>query len=350
MGINNKISVIIPVFNGEKYLEACVESIRGQIFQNTEIVIINDGSVDGTGKVCEKLNAAYDNVRILTLHDEGVSAARNAGIEAATGDLVTFVDADDRICPEMLQVLYECMLATGSDIAGCRFFTFTDENGWKQSKDGQEACHDGLRTGAVPSSNGIYASKKYMMKEYTPKEYVRDEILQANTRCWSKLYRREAIGNIRFRTDFTIGEDMLFLIDILANARKITETDYMGYAYFKNPLGAINRKFIPAYMHQITCWELARDNIMRINDEQGLYVQATTILMMAVMLTAGKLAALPSAERRERKQYVQVCHEKLQEAMKVKGAYGKLSGGYRIKTKLFQFLPWTYLFLYHYLK
>lgn len=350
MGASSKISVIIPVYNGEKYLEACVESVRQQTYPNLEIVIINDGSTDGTGKVCEKLQATYENVRILDLHDEGVSAARNAGIEAATGDLVTFVDADDRICPEMLQALYECMLDTESDIVGCRFFIFTDEDEWERNRDKPKSGQDVRGTEAAPLPGQIDIPEEKATKEYTPREYVRDEILHANSRCWSKLYRREAIGDIRFRRGFTIGEDMLFLIDILSNARKLAEIDYRGYAYFKNPQGAINRQFVPAYMHQIGCWELARDNIMRINDEDGIYAQATAILMMAVMLTAGKLAALPSAERRARKQYVQVCHDKLREAMKVKGAYGKLSTGYRVKTKLFEYLPWTYLFLYHYLR
>ena len=86
-----------------------------------EIVIVNDGSTDATGSICDRLSAACDNVRVLTLHNEGVSVARNAGIAAAAGEFVTFVDADDRLLPETLQVLYDCMADTESDIAGCRF-------------------------------------------------------------------------------------------------------------------------------------------------------------------------------------------------------------------------------------
>lgn len=107
------ISVIIPVYNGEKYLADCVNSIREQTYQNLEIIIVNDGSFDGTERVCEKLQTSYDNVQIITLKDEGVSAARNAGIEAAKGEFITFVDADDRLRPAMLQILYDCILQTG---------------------------------------------------------------------------------------------------------------------------------------------------------------------------------------------------------------------------------------------
>ena len=121
------ISVIVPVYNGEHYLADCIESIEGQTYRNLEIIIINDGSTDGTRKICNTLREVYENISVITMEDEGVSAARNAGIEASKGEFITFVDADDRLCPEMLAVLYECMLKTESDIAGCRFFIWKNE-------------------------------------------------------------------------------------------------------------------------------------------------------------------------------------------------------------------------------
>ena len=140
---------------------------------------------------------------------------------------------------------------------------------------------------------------------------------------------------------------MLFLMDLLSLVKKIAEIEYPGYGYFQNPHGAIRRKFIPSYMDQITCWELARERIVQMALESDLYVQTTTILMMAIMLTAGKLAMLSSAERRAQEKYIRICRDKLREAMLVKGAYRKLSGGYKIKTMLFCYLPNLYLMLYH---
>lgn len=117
------ISVIVPVHNGQNYLESCIRSIENQTCGNLEVIIINDGSVDGTVDVCGALQAAYDNVHVITLDDRGVSAARNAGLDRAAGVFVTFVDADDRLHPAMLQTLSDCMTRTGSDIVGCRFFS-----------------------------------------------------------------------------------------------------------------------------------------------------------------------------------------------------------------------------------
>ena len=325
------ISVIIPVYNGEKYLASCVENIREQTYQNLEIIIINDGSSDGTAQVCEKLQKIYDNVRIITLGDEGVSAARNAGIEAANGEFITFVDADDRLKSDMLQILYDCIMTAECDVSGCQFFVWKNEDDWENAvaKDAEQSISASLRT-------------------YTPDSYIEEAVLQGNSRCWSKLYRKEALGETRFRTELSIGEDMLFLVDMLSSVRKIAEIPYQGYGYFQNPGGAIARGFTPKYMDQITCWELARDIIAGRNTERDLYEQAAALLMVGIMLTAGKLAMLSGAERRKQEKYVCICHKKIKEAVSVAGAYKKLSAGYKVKTKLFYYMPHLYLWLYHF--
>lgn len=319
------ISVIVPVYNGQEYLENCIKSIEAQTYGNLEVIIVNDGSTDQTGAVCGRLQKAYNNVRVLTLHDEGVSAARNTGIEAAAGELVTFVDADDRLRPEMLQVLYDCMGKTGSDAVGCRFFLWRNEEEW------QQAC-GGTRQDSRTET-------------YTPDRYLREAILCGNSRCWSKLYRKEILKKARFREKLTIGEDMLFLVKLLPMIRKIAETDYLGYGYFQNPVGTINRAFTPRYMDQVTCWQLAREEILRM--DPGLDARVTALLITGIMLTAGKLAMLPAEERRKNRIYIQNCHEGLKEAMKVPGAYGGLSAGYRVKARLFLLCPEGYLWLYH---
>ena len=325
------ISVIIPVYNGEKYLASCVENIREQTYRNLEIIIINDGSSDGTGQVCERLQKMYDNVRIITLGDEGVSAARNAGIEAAKGEFITFVDADDRLKCDMLRILYDCILTAECDVAGCQFFVWKNEDDWENAvvKDTEQSVSASLRT-------------------YTPDSYIEEAVLQGNSRCWSKLYRKEALGETRFRTELSIGEDMLFLMDMLSSVREIAEIPYQGYGYFQNPGGAIARGFTPKYMDQITCWELTRDIIADRNAERDLFEQATALLMVGIMLTAGKLAMLSGAERRKQEKYVCICHNKIKEAMFVTGAYKKLSAGYKVKTKLFYYTPHLYLWLYHF--
>ncbi len=318
------ISVIVPVYNGQNYLENCIRSIEAQTYENFEVIIVNDGSTDDTAAVCDRLRNTYDNVRILTLNDDGVSAARNAGVDAAKGGLVTFVDADDRICADMLRSLYECMTREKSDVAGCRFFIWSNEEEWRQ----------GSRPGQAGADVSVYGAGSYL----------RDEVLCGNSRCWSKLYRREIFDKVRFPEDLTIGEDMLFLVRMLPHIARIAETGYRGYGYYRNPSGAINREFTPEYMDQVKCWQLAREEVLCT--DESLDPLVTARYMTGIMLTVGKLAVLPANKRRQYTGHVRLCHEKLKEVMRVPGAKNKLPEGYRLKTGLFMLSPSLYMYLY----
>ncbi|GFI69850.1 putative glycosyltransferase EpsH [Lachnospiraceae bacterium] len=328
------ISVIVPVYNGQDYLRACIESIEGQTYNNLEIIVVNDGSSDGTGDLCRRLGEEYDNIEIIEMNDEGVSAARNAGLGRMGGEFVTFVDADDRILPDMIEKLYDCIIETGSEIAGCGFFSWKEENEFADAEQSQAGMRQENQDMELPA------------RIYTVSEFIEDGILKGNSRCWSKLYRASGVGETRFRLGLTIGEDMLFLVDMLPNIKRIGEIPYKGYGYFQNPKGAMNRAFLPQYMDQITCWETAREKIAEIKGAKGRE-QITAILIMAVLLTAGKIAMLPAGERKMQADFVRVCHGKLKKELLVPGAYEGLSGGYKLKAKIFAAVPWVYLRLYH---
>lgn len=320
------VSVIVPVYNGEAYLEKCIESLENQTYENLEIIIVNDGSTDGTGAVCVRLKKRFDNIHVISTEDAGVSAARNAGIRAAKGTYITFVDADDRLRPRAVEVLYGCISETGSDVAGCRFYSFGNDAQWQS-----------------------FLGKRYRIEEpriYAPAEYLKEQVLNGNSRCWSKLYRRAAVGNLGFQEGLTIGEDMLFLVRLLPYIRSISEISYPGYGYYQNPKGAMNRRFTPRYMDQITCWELARKEILEMDPR--LYDQVTMILIMGILLTVGKLAALSPAERKKNEKYVRICYDKLKEESRAAGACRNLPEGYQVKRKFFLNAPGLYLFLYHF--
>ena len=318
------ISVIVPVYNGQDYLEKCIQSILDQTYKNVEIIIVNDGSTDRTGEVCERLRAKHGCIRVITLEDDGVSAARNAGIDAAKGEILTFVDADDRLHREMFRRLYDCMERTGSDVAGCRFFSWSGESDWQQA-----AAARGTADQA---------------EVYTADSYLREALLQGNSRCWSKLYRRSVVDQVRFIEGLSIGEDMLFLLKMLPFVEKIAESDFQGYGYYQNPAGAIRRKFTPAYMDQIICWEMARELIVK--QDGSLAAQADAQIMVAIMLVVGKISLLTGQERRMAEEYVKVCEKKLKKLAKEQASYVFLPSGYGIKVRMFACLPRLYLWLY----
>lgn len=320
------ISVIVPVYNGQDYLADCIKSIENQTYQKLEIIIVNDGSGDGTAKVCDCLQSAYHNIQVITMDDQGVSAARNAGLLEAKGEFVTFVDADDRLHSSMLRMLYDSMERTKSDIVGCRFFIWSDEAQWRQKADG--------------------AAEETETVIYDAAAYLREALLKGNSRCWSKLYRRNAIGDVQFQEGLSIGEDMLFVLKLLSRVERIAEIDFQGYGYYQNPRGAIQRAFTPQYMDQITCWKLAREEVLRM--DESLDAQVSALYLMGVMLTVGKLAGLPRAQRKRYEDYVVTCREELKKIGRVPGVYGRLSAGYRLKAWVFRLFPHGYLHMYHF--
>lgn len=327
----DQISVIVPVYNGEAYLEACIESIKNQSYPDLEIIIVNDGSTDGTAQVCAGLRNAYENLHIITLGDEGVSAARNAGIEAANGEFLMFVDADDRLRPGVLRGLYDILIETDSDAAGCGFAAWGTADEWECLR----------KEGEMPRT----LTGGQAVTIYNNMRYLKEGILCGNTRCWSKLYRRSLIGQVRFREGLSIGEDMLFLVELLPHVRRMAETSYPGYGYYQNPRGAMGRPFTPAYMDQIYCWEMARE--LMIKQDKSLSAQANAQIMVAIMLTVGKIAALPAKKRIQAKDYLRVCHEKLRAIPEKRACHAYLPAGYEIKARLFAVQPKFYVWLYH---
>lgn len=322
------ISVIVPVYNGETYLANCIESIEKQSYKPLEVIIVNDGSTDQTGEVCQALTEKYDNIRLISLPDLGVSAARNAGMKEAKGDYLTFVDADDRIRPPMLQMLYEMLAQTHSQVVGCTFAKWQTQRGWE------------LLEKSIPVEQNEITL-------YTGKEYLNQQLLKGNSRCWSKLYSAKFIrrNHIQFREGLTIGEDMLFLMELLPAIGQIAEMNYPGYGYYQNPEGAMNRKFEPRYMDQILCWKLLREKAVKM--DASCENQITSLLLMGIMLTAGKLSRLSGEERKKNEEYIRLCHT---EIMREKGNFKArmmLSKAYRLKVRFFAMAPGLYLRLYH---
>lgn len=115
------ISVIIPVYKVEKYLRACVDSVLAQTYRNLEVILVDDGSPDNSGAICDEYAARDSRVRVIHQENGGAGAARNAGLDAARGAYIAFVDADDYIDPDMYRILWERLREAGADIAQCGY-------------------------------------------------------------------------------------------------------------------------------------------------------------------------------------------------------------------------------------
>ncbi|WP_342757099.1 glycosyltransferase [Kineothrix sedimenti] len=321
---DKKVSIIVPVYNGEEYVERCINSLLAQTYENVEIIIIDDGSTDRSGQTCDTFSEKYDKIKTIHVENTGVSAARNRGIDEAKGYYISFVDVDDYLETDTLDYLINILEETGSDIAGCNFHTFLDE----QEKQ------------ILPKEN---ANKEVL----NGKDFIEEGILSGDTRCWAKVYTTRIVDGKRFETGLTIGEDMLFLLELMEEGTKICRSSYEGYGYFVNESGAMKRKFKESYMDQITCWKRA---VERIGNFPEMRPKAVSILMISIMLVVGKLSVLSAKERRAYTDCIKACTKEMKKCREEKAAYKELSLGYKVKTTVFGQFPRLYLNAYHLFK
>lgn len=200
------ISVIVPVYKVEAYLDKCISSIVQQTYTNLEIILVDDGSPDKSGEICDRWAANDDRIRVIHQKNTGSGAARNAALDVVRGAFIAFVDSDDYIAPDMYKYLYGLVIQ-GADIAECGYMDVFGDN----------ASFDNADAKVV-----TYATQKAMT------EHIQDRIFRQL--IWNKLYRRELIADIRFPVGKTI-DDEFFTYRVLGNARTLIRSEKVCYAY-----------------------------------------------------------------------------------------------------------------------
>lgn len=217
------ISVVVPVFMTEAYLDDCLQSIVNQTYRDLEIILIDDGSPDQCSQICDKW--AEKDPRIIVIHKEngGVSSARNAGIERAQGRYIVFIDSDDLLAPLYIEYLYCALCDTGADISECRYTRRPDllEKPSPRTTMPQpviQTAEEALQIWSFPDS---------------------DEL---NLVVWNKMYRRELIRDVCFDEEFNGPEDVLFTCFVFGRSRKIAHIDNILY-YWRDTPGSLSNRF-----------------------------------------------------------------------------------------------------------
>ena len=195
--MGEKISVIVPVYNVEAYLERCVESILQQTYAHFELILINDGSTDSSGQICDHLASQYENIKVYHIENSGVSNARNMGIQLATGSWVTFIDSDDFVTQDYLATLASAV--EGANVG----FVIAPLHHIK----------NGIVTD-LPSHSG-------KTELWSTEETMKELLMTTRTSFFpvAKLFKRDLLADEKFNTNYHLAEDALFLTELLLKTR-----------------------------------------------------------------------------------------------------------------------------------
>lgn len=228
-----KISVIVPVFRAEAFLKKCTDSILSQSYHDLELILIDDGSPDESGALCDAI--AREDERVVVIHKEngGVSSARNAGLAKATGMYIAFVDSDDWLEPTALEQLLRCLEGNGADIAGCGHYNVSP---------------DGVKEEEAPVMPvGVYNIDKIGSGIVAKLLGERLAFPVLNGFIWRFLYLRSIIVENDITFEGAYLEDELFLLEYFCHARRFAVVDQPLYNYFWNTNSATH-KYMPNYM------------------------------------------------------------------------------------------------------
>jgi len=213
----SRISVIIPVYNTEKYLPKCIESVIGQTYKDWELLLVDDGSEDSSGSICDYYTEQDLRIRVIHNQNQGPAASRKCGMMHAKGDLVMFIDSDDWVDEKLLEILYQEMKASNADIVSC---TYTDIY-----ESGKNIVHQPFKENSIECHS--FAECIYQIHG--------TRYLMAGP--WAKLYQKNCFTNVDFREHITIGEDYSMVLQVVKNAsmvRMIRDSLYFRRMYGGN--------------------------------------------------------------------------------------------------------------------
>ncbi len=246
----SKVSVIIPIYQVEKYLQQCVDSIRNQTLRDIEIILVDDGSLDSCGKMCDAFALEDNRIKVIHKENGGLSSARNAGLKIASGEYVSFIDSDDYTDLQMLEKMYKSAVQSDSDMTGCGFYEMDCNGEWK-------ILHANLPA-------GVYEHE--IIVEEMVKNILGNDQKVGEKKCqgyaWLNLYRRDIIStyHIEFPSERVyFHEDELFLLQFLYHSQTVSFIDEPLYYYRFNG-SSLSKRYRPGM------WEMSKCLIAAFRD------------------------------------------------------------------------------------
>ena len=251
-----KISVIVPIYNVEKYLKDCLDSVCNQTFEDIEIICINDGSTDDSSNILNSYVKKDNRIKVINQSNKGLSAARNAGLNIAKGKYIYFCDSDDFMDLNSLNELYDLMENNSYDLIIFKAQSFADET--------HELTK--IKYHEMPELTKLFGNKTFNPSD------LYDKFLKLDATVYTKFFKRKLIGNIHFKEGL-IFEDNLFLIEYLFNCHEIYFYDKYLYHRCFRQTSILNSNF-EKHMDSLEVFKIIEDMIK----ENGYYYELKEIV------------------------------------------------------------------------
>lgn len=260
--MNLLVSIIIPVYNVETYLERCLDSVLSQTYENYEVIIVNDGSTDDSLTICKKYLEKSDKITLYNQVNQGVSVTRNVGLSKAKGEIICFIDADDFVSDIYIETLYINMMNENADISICN-----------STRDG---IFDKKATAKIEKWDNKYAIT----------QFLQNEVL--DTTVWGKLFKRSILENLKFEK-IKIGEDQIFLFRAIENSHIIVCSDIKLYCYFARSFSAMEGSFDKRFWDAVYMAEwFGKTALLKYPDLQDLFYKKEIYTYVILILIALK--------------------------------------------------------------
>lgn len=271
------ISVIVPVYNSERFLQRCLDSILNQTFSDFELILIDDGSTDSSGKICDDFKCKDKRIIVCHQDNQGSAVARNNAIAMAKGEYLAFVDSDDYIHPRYLEILSYIARQRDADIVVCSFAKGLEESfKWNS----YEIIN--------PDSYGAYKGDVFF-KDFEKKESLKIWVL------WDKLFRRECFNGIKMPAG-RVYQDNAVIYRILFAADKVIDTDFILYYYYANENSTTSRnKFKISRLDWLLVLEEMYNFFFEKREYELYYKYRKRYLFDAIYLYEKMLDSIPNA-------------------------------------------------------
>lgn len=284
--MKKKVTVVVPVYNVSNYLEKCIDSIINQTYKKLEIILVDDGSTDNSGAICDDFASKDKRIKVIHKENGGLSDARNFGIDIATGEYIVFVDSDDYIALDMIEFLYNSLESNEADISTCLYQNFYD---------GEDVLESDDNISYVCSNTEALEKMLYQQ--------------DCTTSAWGKLYKTSLFDGIRYPKG-KICEDLDTTYLLFSKANKIVINTAKKYFYLQRETSIINSEFNPKRMDALKFAKNETDYIIKNHLE--IFKSAVNREFMEAIFILSSMASLKG-----NKKYIRMISDTIKETRKV---------------------------------